>query len=338
MPPSPPLRERLRDADAGVRLGAAGEAFLAEAPPSACRPELAQLLADEIVDTRRLAALALGRVGREAFPDLARALDSAQPAVVRIAGCQAAGAHGEEAASLAAALCSCLEAPEETLRVAASVAVGRVGAPAAGPLARVLEGSSGAGTLIAGADAAGAIGKEASPTAEALRRASGHRDPRVSLACADALARVGGRPASALPALVSACRAEDEGVRAEAVRRIGALQRDGRGAGSKLLECCGDPSPKVRAASAIALALVGVRGDDLLGALGRLLDDPDSGVRVCAAAAAGHVREEARPLHPKLEALKGGSEPRVAAAAGAASDAVLGKEPPKPPARVVPPA
>lgn len=338
MPPSPPLRERLRDADAGVRLGAAGEAFLAEAPPSACRPELAQLLADEIVDTRRLAALALGRVGREAFPDLARALDPAQPAVVRVAGCQAAGAHGEEAASLAAALCACLKAPEETLRVAASVAVGRVGAPAAAPLARVLEGSSEAGTLIAGADAAGAIGKEASPTAEALRRASGHRDPRVALACADALARVGGRPSSALPALVTACRAEDEGVRTEAVRRIGALQRDGRGAGSKLLECSGDPSPKVRAASAIALALVGVRGDDLLGVLGRLLDDPDPDVRVCAAAAAGHVREEARPLHPKLEALKGGSEPRVAAAAGAAGDAVLGKEPPKPPARVVPPA
>lgn len=336
MPPSPPLRDRLRDADAGVRLGAAGEAFLAEAPPSACRPELAQLLADENADTRRLAALALGRIGREAFADLARALEPAQPAVVRIAGCHAAGAHGAEAASLAAALCSCLKAPEESLRIAASVAVGRVGAPAANPLARVLEESSEAGTLIAGADAAGAIGKDASPTADALRRASGHRDPRVALACGDALARVGGRPGSALPALVMACRAEDEGVRAEAVRRVGALQREGRGAGGRLVECSGDPSPKVRAASAIALALVGVRGEDLLGVLGRLLDDPDPEVRVCAAAATGHVRDEARPLLPKLETLKGGPEPRVAAAAGTALDAVLGREPPKPPARVAP--
>jgi len=62
------------------------------------------------------------------------------------------------------------------------------------------------------------------------------------MACADALGRVGGRPASALPGLVSAARAEDADLRTEAVRRIGALQREGRGAGNRLLECGGDPS------------------------------------------------------------------------------------------------
>lgn len=336
--PRRPLRDRLRDADAGIRLGAAGEAYLSEAPPAALRAELAQLLADEVVDTRRLAAMSLGRIGLDAVPDLARALDPAQPAVVRIAGCQAAAALGPEAAPLSSSLCACLGAPEEPVRSAASIAVGRVGAHAAGPLARVLGESKEAGSLIAGADAAGFIGKDASGTKDALKRASEHRDPKVALACADALARVEGRPSSALPALVTASRADDEGVRAEAVRRIGALQRDGWGAASRLLESAGDPSPKVRAASALALVLVGVRGGDLLDALGRLLDDRDPDVRVCASAAAGHVREEARPLLPKLEALRRGAEPRVAAAAGAAAAAVEGREPPKPPARDFPPA
>lgn len=334
--PPPPLRERLRDAEPGIRLGAAGEAYLAEAPPAAYQAELAQLLEDPNEDTRKLAALALGRIGPPAFSDLARALEAAQPAAVRAFACLAAGAHGPAAAPLVAPLCACLRAPEEGVRSPASIALGRVGAAAVGPLSRVLDESNEAGTLIAAADAAGAIGKDAAPTSEALRRASGHPDPQVGLASADALGRVSGRPASALPALVSATHSSNEDLRAEAVRRIGALQRDGHGAGKTLLALGGDPSPKVRAASAIALALVGVRGDDLLGVLGRLLDDPDPQVRVSAAAAAGHVREEARPLLPKLEALRGGAEPGVAAAAGSACDAIAGKEPPKPPGRIGP--
>jgi HEAT repeat protein len=331
-----PLRERLRDAEPGIRLGAAGDAYLAAAPPTACQAELALLLADPNEDARKLAALALGRIGPPAFSDLARALTAAQPAAVRAFACIAAGAHGPAAAPLVAPLCTCLKAPEEGVRSPASIALGRVGAAAVGPLSRVLDESNEAGTLIAAADAAGAIGKDAAPTSEALRRASGHPEPRVGLASVDALGRVSGRPASALPALVSATHSSNEDLRAEAVRRIGALQRDGHGAGKTLLSLGGDPSPKVRAASAIALALVGVRGDDLLSVLGRLLDDPDPQVRVCAAAAACHVREEARPLLPKLEALRRGAEPGVAAASSAACDAVMGKEAPKPPARVAP--
>lgn len=334
-PPSPrPLRERLRDSEEAIRLGAAAEAFLEEAPPAAYQAELAHLLADPHEDARKLAALALGRIGPAAFTDLARALDAAQPAPVRAVACQAAGAHGPAAASLSAALCVCLKAPEEVVRMAAWVAISRVGGPAVGHLTRILDGSDEAGTLIAAADAAGAIGKDAGPAAEALKRASAHPDARVGMACADALGRVSGRSASALPALVSASRADDAGLRAEAVRRIGALQRDGRGAEETLLERCDDPSPKVRAASAIALALVGVRGGDLIGALSRLLDDPDPDVRVCAGAAAAHAREETRPLLPRLERLREDPEPRVAAAASAACDVLTGKEPPKVPARV----
>lgn len=334
--PPLPLRERLRDAEPAIRLGAAGDAYLAEAPPAAVQAELAQLLADPNEDARKVAALALGRIGPPAFSDLARALAAAQPAAVRSLACIAAGAHGPAAAPLVAPLCTCLKAQEEGVRSPASIALVRVGAAAVGPLSRVLDESNEAGPLIAAADAAGAIGKDASPTSEALRRASGHPDPRVGLACADALGRVSGRPASALPALVAATHAADEDLRAEAVRRIGVLQRDGHGAGKTLLPLGGDPSPKVRAASAIALALVGVRGDDLLNVLGRLLDDPDPEVRVCAAAAACHIREEARPLLGKLETLRRGAEPGVAAAAGAACDAITGKEPPKPPGRIVP--
>jgi HEAT repeat protein len=94
----------------------------------------------------------------------------------------------------------------------------------------------------------------------------------------------------------------------------------------------------VRAAAAIAVALVGVRGDELVRTLERLLDDPDPDVRVHASAAAAHAREEARPLLPRLERLRGDAEPRVAVAAVAASDVLNGREPPKPPGRVSQPA
>jgi HEAT repeat protein len=329
-----PLEERLRDADEGIRLGATAEAYLVEAPPAAHREVLARLLADPNEDIRKLAALALGRIGPAAFGDLARALDAGQPAPVRAVACQAAGAHGPAAAPLAALLCACLKAPEEGVRIAAWVAIGRVGASAVPQLVRVLEESNDAGTLVAAADAAGAIGKDAGPAEDALKRASTHPARQVGLACADALGRVTGRSASALPGLLSATRSDDAEMRAEGVRRIGTLQQDGLGAGSSLLERCDDPSPKVRAASAIAVALVGVRGGDLIGALSRLLDDPDPDVRICAGAAAAHAGEEARPLLPRLERLLEDPEPRVAAAASVACDVLTGKEPRKVPARV----
>ena len=59
--PAAPLRERLRDPEAGIRLGAAAEAYLADRPPADCRGELARLLDDPSEDARTLAALALAQ-------------------------------------------------------------------------------------------------------------------------------------------------------------------------------------------------------------------------------------------------------------------------------------
>lgn len=317
-----PLGERLRDADEGIRLGATAEAYREEAPPAAHQEVLARLLADPHEDIRKLAVLTLGRIGPPAFPDLARGLDASQPPAVRAIACQAAGSHGPAAAPLARSIGDCLSSPEEIVRSAASIALSRIGRAAVPEVIRAIDGAPGAGPLVAAADAAGGIGKDAAECADALRRAAGHRDPTARLACADALGRVTGRPASALPLLVEATRADDEDVRAGAVRRIGALQKDGRGAAETLFEKCSDESPRVRAAAAIALALVGMRGDRLLDALGRLVEDPDGDVKVAAAAAAGHLRGESAPLLPRLERLRVGPEPRPAAAAAAACEAI----------------
>jgi len=326
--PAPrPLRDRLRDGDAAVRLGAAAEAFQRKEPPAELREELAALLADALEDARKIATLALGRIGPPAFGDLARALDPAQPAPVRAFACQAAAAHGREAAPLAGAIARCLESPEEALRDVAAVLLPKLGPDAVPHLLRALDSrSSSAATLVAAANAAGALGTEAAAAAEALRRSTGHPEPRVALACADALGRVTGRPANALPALVEASRAADEGLRAEAVRRLGALRRDGRGAERTLFERSGDPSPKVRAAAAIALALVGAAERELGEALGRLLDDAEPDVRVAAAAAAAHARDAGRLLLPRIERLRVSPEPRTAAAAKAAFDLLAGGE------------
>ncbi len=326
--PAPgPLRERLRDADAGVRLGAAGEAFLRAEPPAEFLAELAALLLDPAEEARTLAALALGRIGPNAFPDLARALEASQPPAVRGFACQAAGAHGPAAAPLAGAIAGCLSAGEETVRSAASIALSKIGDEAVPHVIRAIESARAAGTLVAAADAAGAIGEGAGKAAEPLRRASGSPDTRARLACAEALGRVTGRPASALPVLLESARAEDAEVRAEAVRRIGTLQKDGRGGEETLLARCADGSPKVRAAAAIALALAGTRGVPRREALGRLVEDANPEVQVAAAAAAGHLREESLPLLQRLERLRGAPDPRVAAAATAACAAIEGKQP-----------
>lgn len=320
------LRDRLRDADGAVRLGAAAEAYQRKEPPAELREELAALLTDALEDARKVAALALGRIGAPAFGDLARALDPAQPASVRAFACQAAATHGREAAPLAGAIARCLESPEETPRDVAAVLLPKLGPDAVPHVLRVLDSrSSSAATLVAAANAAGALGAEAAAAAEALRRSTGHPEPRVALACADALGRVTGRPANALPALVEASRAADEGLRAEAVRRIGTLRRDGRGAERTLFERSSDPSPKVRAAAAIALALVGAAERELVEGLERLLEDPEPDVRVAAAAASAHAREAGRLLLPRLERLRESPEPRTSAAAKAACDILAGK-------------
>jgi HEAT repeat protein len=316
------LRERLGDANDGIRLGAAAEGYLLPEPPTDLRDEFAALLTDPVEDARKLAVLTLGRIGPSAFPDLARALDASQPPAVRAFACQSAGSHGPAAAPLARPIGDCLSAPEEIVRSAASIALSRIGRAAVPDVVRAIDGAPGAGPLVAAADAAGGMGKEAAACADALRRAAGHPDPTARLACADALGRVTGRPARALSQLVAAARSGDEDVRAGAVRRIGALQKNGRGATETLFEKCADESPRVRAAAAIALALVGVRSERLLDALGKLVEDPDGDVMVAAAAAAGHLRGESAPLLPRLERLRAGPDPRPAAAAAAACEAI----------------
>ncbi len=332
LPARGPLRERLGDPDPMVRLGAAAEALTSESPPAGLRPELGRLVTDPSEETRKVALLALGRIGADAVPELAGGLDPAQPAAVRIAACQAAAPLGEAASPLIGRLCGCLSDPEELLRAAASIALSKTGVNAVASLARVLETANAAEALVAAADAAGGMGKPAAATQDALRKAASHPDARVGLACSDALGRVSGKPAAGLPGLIAASSSREPAVRADAVRRIGALREDGRGATKALLERARDADPEVRAAAALAIALTRADRDQTLDALGRLLRDPDPGVRGNAGIAAAHLKTEAQPLLPDLERLRDEQDGRLAGVGRAACDAVTGKEPERLPA------
>lgn len=313
-----------------VRIGAASEALASKPPPADIRVELSSLYRDPDEKTRRIAVLALGRIGPDALGDIERFLDAAQPAGVRAAACQAAGALGPAAGRLAHAVAGCLAATEDRLRGAAWIALWRIGAASVPYLVQVLQSSNERGPLVAAANAAGAIGREARAAEDALRRGSAHSDPHVALACADALGRVAGCPAAALPGLVGATRAEDPGLRAEAVRRIGALQREGLDAENALSERAADPVPAVRAAAVLALALVGAPAQGLRETTDRLLEDAESEVRSAAAAAAAYAKESGRPLLPHLRRLGTHADRRTAVAARKACDVLEGNAVPIP--------
>ena len=267
---------------------------------------------------RQLTAAVLGRIGAPAVPWLVLALLPEQPTAVRVIAALGLASAGPSAAGGIRELCRCLTAPDEGLRNAASVALGKIGAPATASLELMLRFPDPI-TLAAAVAALALIGPPAAQAAGSLDALAVRSPLPLQLACASALVRITGNPARGLPILLGALANQDPAIRKLSLDRIGELQENGGAAAPYLIHSLRDPEPQVRAAAALAIARIHVPAAQSLSPLIMLLEDPAPEVRVHAAVALSAFGREAAQALPHLQAHALDSDANVAAAASAAA-------------------
>jgi len=324
-----PVDERLRDPDEMIRLGAVGEFLRPDATPAPHRAAIAERLDDTNETTRKMAVLVLGSIGPAAVNDLARGLDEKQPLAVRGMAAQALGQLGPNAVSTVEPLCRSLFSKDSNLRFQASFALGKIGSGSVAELRRVLKTPAAPPpTLSAAIDALGWVGKEAKPSVPDIEDvARDAEDPALRLACPTALVKITGKASAGVPLLAkNLVECEDEEVRVESAKRIGELRENGRGAEKELLSATGDPSARVRAKSAVALATTGTPPSKSVPALRPLLVDKQSDVRVHAGMALAHIGPPASPALPELKEMAKDPDPKVSKTSLEAIKAIEGKK------------
>jgi HEAT repeat protein len=226
---------------------------------------LGKALKDPHEGTRKAAAEALHRLGKDAF----EALDDLQEALKN--------------AKL-----------DRLTRVHCALALGRIGPsdalPAVPALKEVLGNAKNDVELRkACAEALGELGKEAADAAPTLGAVLTAKDADVTLrrACAVALSQMGSEAHPALPALRMALKDDDQHVRArslEAISRMGSELGDGRkGTIVAVMTCMDDNVLEVRVAAIEALGNLGAEGlgDQAKAVINRLTDatrDPQKAV------------------------------------------------------------
>jgi HEAT repeat protein len=267
---------------------------------------------------RQLTAAVLGRIGAPAVPWLIRALLPEQPMAVRVIAALGLASAGRSAAGGIRELCRCLTAPDEGLRNAASIALGKIGAPATASLELMLRFLD-PNTLAAAVAALALIGPPALQSAGSLDALAARAPLPLQLACASALVRITGDPARGLPILLGALTNPDPAIRKLALDRIGELQQAGGAAAPYLIHSLGDPEPPVRAAAALAIARIRVPPAQSLTPLIILLDDPVPEVRVHTSIALSAFGREAMQALPQLRARAQDPNTNVASAASAAA-------------------
>lgn len=267
---------------------------------------------------RLLAAVVLGRIGAQAVPALVRGVLPEQPTSVRVIAALGLASAGPSAAGAVRELCRCLTSSDEGLRNAASVALGKIGAPAAAALELMLRFPD-SGTLGAAVAALAMIGPPAAQTAGSLDALATRTPLPLQLACASALVRITGDPARGLPILLGALAAADPAVRKLSLDRIGELREAGGPAAPYLLHSLGDPEAPVRAAAALAIARIRMPAAQSLPRLILLLEDPAPEVRVHASIALSALGREATQALPHLRAHVQDPDASVASATRAAA-------------------
>jgi HEAT repeat protein len=195
------IQARLSDPAEEVRLGALGDLMKPDAEPAHFVDGVAACLDHSSEAVRQLAVVVLGQVaalgedGKPAVPGLVRALDEAQPKSVRALAATGLARAGPAASSAIEPLCRMLTVPDKTLRSQASLALGKIGAPAVPWLRRVLRVSDPA-VIVAAADALGLVGRPAKDAVEDLRSLQASADPNVQKACESAQEKIGGQTAA----------------------------------------------------------------------------------------------------------------------------------------------
>jgi hypothetical protein len=140
-----------------------------------------------------------------------------------------------------------------------------------------------------------------------------------------AMAPIGPRAKTAVPALAEALKDEAAQVRAGAAAALSWIAVEAGAAVPALTGALQDRDGRVRRLSGLALARVGPDARSAVPALIQALGDEDARVRAAASSAMSRIGPDATAA--LMETLQKGKEPRIRAAAAAALPAVAGRTP-----------
>jgi HEAT repeat protein len=323
MPDEAEIRRQLRAAEQHPRLAALGQLMAKDVDASPYLADVAASLDHAEVAVRQVAAVVLGRIGAPAVEHLARALDPAQPGMIRTVVAGVLGKIGAPAAAAVRPLCRCLTAPEDNLRAVASFALARIG-PASVPALRLMLQFSDPRTVAAAVGALSQIGPEARESLADLEGIAPRSPLTVQMACAAAVARISGDASRGLPLLLRALDHPDPPVRKQALERITELGPAAHAAIPRILQCAADPAPEVRAAGALTLGRIRAPASEVVSPMVRLLDDASPEVRLNAMMVLVSWGEAASEALPALHRWTGDTDKKTSAAASAAIERISG--------------
>jgi len=326
----PTLREGLRDKGETVRRAVvdlldARRSFLPE-----LAPDLETLLLADDDGVSRLAAVLLGKMGRDGVPRLLDALPHKESRIDQIA--EALAQVGRPALG---PLNRAIEASEPRLRRGAALALGRIRPPAPGVVPKLLVGLNDPdqGVKTDFLAAIGQIGPRASEAVPVVRAMLGDEsatirlqviailahsaprddllvgdlsgllrdgDPRVRGRAIDLLQSLGPLARRALTPVIGLLKSPDSEVRRSAVEFIESHGSAGVEAVPALSDLLADPVPKIRMTTARTLGKLGRPAQSAFAPIASLLDDKQPEVREVAALTLGNLELDADTLRPSL--------------------------------------
>ncbi len=264
----------------------------------AAESDLVRALQDKVNGTYWEAGGALGRIGRQAVPDLTHALQDGDT-FVRCAAARGLGEAGLDAAPAVPALTQMLKRGNPNEQQVTIQSLGKIGTPAVAPLIDVLLREDGA----VGEAAASALLRHYSFPAPG--RPSGEDLPSDETAAArqqaiEMMAASGLVEAVAVKVLAGAAVKDPApGVRLAALKALVQMNRNVRPALPALVACSRDKSPAIREWSARALANIKPSATPALGALARLAQDEEESVRAVALEALETIKAGGTTNQPK---------------------------------------
>ncbi|MFO0970040.1 MAG: HEAT repeat domain-containing protein [Gemmataceae bacterium] len=284
--------------------------------------ELVKAFKDARVEQARQAAMALARMGpaaKKAAPHLIAGLRDRDP-VVRAWCAQALGEFGASEET-ARALFDAVTDPIPAVQQAAGLALARGGRKATPHLRTILRDMSGPNPAAA-AEILALVGPDAVEAVPELLIALEDFEPTMRAAAAKALGALKGRAKEVVPSLAKALAVEKSYPVQQEI--IGALARGAEADVPGFMDDMRKLNREGGWAAPFALPQFGPRGADAVKPLIKMLQDPDVGTRVAAAAALGQIGPDALEALPPLQALLRAPQPELA---GAAAQAIFRIEP-----------
>jgi HEAT repeat protein len=324
-----PIAERLSDPEIAVRMAALGEILSLERLPQELIPEIAKRLLDEEEDCCILAMVALANAETVAVPYLITALSAQRPVAVRAFAASTLARMECDRTAAIAELCRSLRDDDPELRQVSSLALARIGAPAVSALHAALPERT-IEIRISIVQTLGQIGPPARETIQTLNQLAAGQPIEVLISIACAMIQILQDPQYGLSFLISSAAAEPA-LREKIIEQIGIIGPVLRGGSDSILHYLQDPSPGVRAATAITLARVWIDHVDqhpphILDSLLRALDDLEPKVRANAGIALSAFGPHAERTVPALERHIADADEQVAAVARAAIEKIRGQQ------------